>query len=242
MAAGVLVACAATAPDAAEARGRPGCAVPGAAQAAVPGWARQRRMTVLVDSVLLGAIPGLRRAMPCRRIGVRGRPAVMLGAIEREVRGGRRVAPLVVVGVGYNTLWERGRRRFAHWSELFDGNARRLLATLRRKGARQIVWVTLRQPNRRLVGPHAWGELGRYSWYFPYVNERLRLLDRRYDDVILADWRAAANRRGVTYDSIHVNTRGADLMGRTIEHAINDEARRQARRDRTPDPIRESPA
>jgi hypothetical protein len=45
---------------------------------------------------------------------------------------------------------------------------------------------------------------------------------------VLANWTKAADRRGVTYDSIHCNSRGALLMGRTIKRTINAEARHQA--------------
>ena len=103
--------------------------------------------------------------------------------------------------------------------------------TLKRLGAKQIVWVKLREPNARTVPPGARGELSQYSWYFPYVNARLKRIARARRDVVLANWTAASNRRGVTYDSIHCNTRGALLMGRTIKRAILAEARHQVRAD-----------
>jgi hypothetical protein len=87
--------------------------------------------------------------------------------------------------------------------------------------------VTLREPTRRTVPPQAQGELGQYSWYFPYVNERLRRLDRRRDDLVLADWAAASDRPGLTYDSIHLNPSGGALMARTIWRTVSREARRQ---------------
>jgi hypothetical protein len=148
------------------------------------------------------------------------------------------VPKLVVVALGYNSLWERGRKRYGLWSRRFDHEALALLGTLRRLGARQFVWVTLRQPNASIVPPGSLGELRQYAWYFPYVNERLRRLARRRDDVVLADWATASNRRGVTYDTIHLNSAGAALMATTIKHAITDEATRQtalARRDSWPD-------
>jgi hypothetical protein len=200
--------------------------------ASLPGWGTKRRMTVLVDSVLLGGAPALRRAMPCWRISVRGRPALMMRIAERELRAGRRVAPLVVVGLGYNSLWERGRRHHRRWAARFDGEATRLLRTLHRRGAAEIVWVTLREPRPWTVPPRARSELGLYSWYFGYVNERLRRLDRRRGDLILAPWRAVSRRTGLTYDSIHLNPRGARVMARTIRNAIRNEARRQVRRRR----------
>lgn len=196
-----------------------------------PGWLKQRRATVLVDSVLLSGIRPLRARRPCWRLAVRGRPALMVRLAEQDLRAaGRRVGRLVIVGLGYNSLWERGRRRYAHWAGRFDREARRLLRTLRRLGARQFVWVTLREPTPRTVPPHARDELGQYSWYFPYVNERLRRLDRRADDLVLADWAAASKRPGLTYDSIHLNVEGGRLMARTIWEAVSRAARRQARR------------
>lgn len=201
-----------------------------AADPSRPYWARQRNVTVLVDSVLLSGKSKLRSVMACRRIGIRGRPALMLPAADRQLRAsGRRVAPLVVVGIGYNTLWERNRRRYDFWAARFDREAAQLLQTLRRLGARQIVWVTLREPKARYLTPLGRSELREYSWYFPYTNERLRALDRARDDVVLADWAAVSDRRGLTYDSIHLTVKGGVLMARTIRAAIEAEAARQAR-------------
>jgi hypothetical protein len=160
---------------------------------------------------------------------MQGRPALMIGVAAGELRGrGLRVGRLVIVGLGYNSLWERGRRRYGVWAKRFDDEARLLLRTLRRLGARQVVWVTLREPTPRTVPPHAVGELGQYSWYFPYVNERLRRLDRRRDDLVLADWAKASDRPGVTYDTIHLNPSGAALMAKTTWKTVSREARRQA--------------
>jgi hypothetical protein len=197
--------------------------------AALPYWARQRKMTVLVDSVLLGGGPQLRAARPCWRVHLRGRPALMIRVAERELRARHpRVAPLVVIGLGYNSLWERHRRHYRQWATRFDGEALRLLRTLRHLGARQFVWVTLRHPTRATVPAAGRRELSLYAWYFPYVNERLRRLDRRRKDLVLADWEAVSRRRGLTYDSIHLNQRGARLMARTIRASIYAEAKRQA--------------
>jgi hypothetical protein len=197
---------------------------------AMASWATPRRATVLVDSVLLSAWDGIRRAMPCWRFAKRGRPALMIRIAEAELRAARRrVSPLVVVGIGYNSLWERNRRNYGRWAARFDGEARKLVETLRNLGAQQIVWVTLREPTARIVPPAGMAEMRRYAWYFPYVNARLRRLATSRRDVALANWTRAADRPGITYDSIHVNTRGALLMGRTIKRAINAEARRQAR-------------
>ncbi len=209
---------------------RKGCQLRPGKLRALPSWVRPRRATVLVDSVLLGGVPALRERRRCWGVRMYGRPALMIRIAEQELRQrGARVGRLVIVGLGYNSLWERGRRRYGVWAKRFDGEARKLLRTLRRLGAREVVWVTLREPTARTVPPHAADELGQYSWYFPYVNERLRRLDRRRDDLVLADWAKASDRRGVTYDSIHLNPEGAALMARTIWGTVSSEARRQAK-------------
>jgi hypothetical protein len=226
----VLAAGATSAP--ADRRGQ-ACRLGGPDEIRRPPWARAQRATVLVDSVLLGAAPTVRATRPCWRVSVRGRPALMVGLAQRALRArGRRVAPLAIVGLGYNSLWERGGRRFAHWAARFDREAISLIRTLRHRGARQIVWVTLREPTAAMVPPAGLGQLRRYSYYFPWVNQRLRRLARRRRDVVLADWRAASDRRGLTYDAIHTNTRGSRVMARTIWGAVSREARRQASRRR----------
>jgi hypothetical protein len=195
-----------------------------------PYWRRQLRMTVLVDSVLLSGKRAITAAHGCHPIGWRGKPAWMIKHAAAEIgSSGRRVAPLVVIGIGYNSLFQRHRRRYDYWARRWDREAAWLLRTLRRKGARQFVWVMLREPTPRTVPSHAVGELRYYSWYFPYVNERLRRLDRRRKDLVLANWAKVGDRPGITYDSIHLNTTGGRLMGRLIHRTIDREARRQAR-------------
>lgn len=205
----------------------------------MPRWLRPRRATLLVDSVLLGAVPAVRARRPCWRIGVRGRPALMVDDAARQLRArGRRVAPLVVVGLGYNSLWERDRRNYSKWATRFDRHASVLVRTLRGLGARQIVWVTLRELRPGLVPPGGRDQFARYAWYFPYVNNRLRRLDRRRRDVAIAKWHNAADRPGLTYDAIHTNTRGSRVMSRIIWRRVSREARRQgrARRQRNRSP------
>jgi hypothetical protein len=187
-------------------------------------------MTVLVDSVLLSGRRAIRAHNRCSRIGLRGRPAWMLKEAAAEIGAGRRrVAPLVVIGIGYNSLFQRNRRGYDRWARRWDREAASLLRALRRKGAKQFVWVMLREPTRRTVPRSAVGELRQYSWYFPYVNERLRLLDGRRRDLVLADWAAVGDRPGITYDSIHLNAKGGRLMGRLINRTIRRETQRQAR-------------
>jgi hypothetical protein len=192
-----------------------------------PRWLTARRQTVLVDSVLLGGKLALREAFRRWQLRFIGEPAIMLPAMEERIAARRRVARLVVLGVGYNSIWERHRRNYGTWSRKFDSEARSLLSTLRRKGAEQFVWVTLRDARRSLIPSSALWQYDRYAWYFPYVNQRLRRLDRRRDDLVLARWDEVSNRTGLTYDAIHLNPEGAALMARTIEAAIRAEGRTQ---------------
>ena len=192
-------------------------------------WLTARRQIVLADSVLLGGTAALREHLERWRIKVIGWPAVMLPAMKERVAARRSVARLVVLGIGYNSIWERRRRNYSLWARKFDREARGLLATLRRKGARQFVWVTLRDARRRVIPRDALWQHDRYAWYFPYVNERLRRLDRRRDDLVLAPWDKVSDRRGLTYDAIHLNPEGAALMARTIKETIRAEGRRQTK-------------
>jgi hypothetical protein len=137
------------------------------------------------------------------------------------------VAPVAVIGLGYNSSWERGRVHYKFWAGKFDRDAVRLLRALRRRGARQFVWVTAREPTKRVTPRSSWEELPRL-WYLRYVNERLRRLDRQRDDLVLADWNAASKRRGLTYDALHLKPKGAKLMVTTIRSAIDAESRRQS--------------
>jgi hypothetical protein len=183
-------------------------------------------MTVVTDSVLLGGAPALRAVRPCWHVTTIGRPFLDMPDARRAVSH-RKVAPVAVIGLGYNSSWERDRLHYSFWADHFDRDAQRLLSTLRRRGAKQFIWVTVRQPTKRTAPRKAWGELP-LAWYLRYVNERLRRLDRSRDDLVLADWNAASKRRGLTYDAIHVNPRGARLMAHTIRAAISRESQRQA--------------
>jgi len=194
-----------------------------------PDWYVKRRATVLVDSVLLGGMDAVRRTLPLWKIAQVGHPAVMIRILNEDLReSGRRVAPLVIVGIGYNSLWERDRRNYRIWASEFDRQAKALLATLKRAGAEQFVWVTLRHARRAVIPESALGQFDQYAWYFPYVNERLKRLDGLRGDLALANWAAVSNKPGLTYDAIHLNLKGAALMGRTIKSAIEEAAKAEA--------------
>jgi hypothetical protein len=209
-------------------------AAPVAARAAIPrpvaaakarpelDRAQTKTVTLLTDSVTLGAATALRAALPGRHLQVLGKPALMVDqAAARYLPAGRRVGSVVVVGLGYNSLWERNRVHFSTWASQFDRQADALLAELRARGAKKIVWVTLRDPAPSVVTRSGLYQYAHYAWFFPYVNARLQALARRQSDVSLADWAAVSDRAGLTYDLIHLDPAGAQLMAHVIARAVN---------------------
>jgi hypothetical protein len=183
-----------------------------------PSW--PARLTFLTDSVGLGSITALRETMLRWRVRIVGEPALMLDDAAAQLRRDVSLDPVVVVALGYNSLWRRNRVDYDIFASAFDEDAERLLRAIRRKGGRKIVWVTLREATRPNVPPEGKEQHATYAWYFPYVNERLDRLARRNGDVVLADWAAISNRRGITYDAFHLDPDGALLYSRLIRRAV----------------------
>ena len=185
-----------------------------------PAWARARRATILVDSVLLGGVPAL--GLRGWRTASLGRPAIMLPAAEQQIRAGGRWRRWRS-SASATTRSGSGTAQLPTWAAAFDRQARALVEALRARGAPDRVGDTARCRARRDPLRGLW-QFDAYAWYFPYVNERLRRLDRARDDLVLAEWDRVSKRTGVTYDAIHVNPRGASLMARTIHAAIDGAA------------------
>ncbi len=146
---------------------------------------------MLSDSVVLSG----KAAIPARfsdwTVEIDGKAALMLKAANERLRArGKPVGSVAVMAIGYNSLWEKDRRNYDRWAAQFDKQADELLVTLKDLGAKKVVWVTLREPTAETVPAKAVKELSQYSWYFPYVNERLRALAERHPEVALADWTA----------------------------------------------------
>ena len=184
-----------------------------------PSW--PKTATVLADSVLLSAqnsiVPRFEDAG--WQVDYVGKPAIMLPAMEERIDAMPSVGSVVVVGVGYNSLWERDRAGYDRWAKKFDDEAESLVQALRDKGAKKIVWVTLRTVDEGNVPEGSRGQYEKYNWFFPYVNERLDALAERHPDIALADWAAVSNESELTYDSMHPNTEGSVLMANVIAAA-----------------------
>ncbi|MFM7068540.1 MAG: hypothetical protein ACKOYM_03675 [Actinomycetes bacterium] len=183
------------------------------------GWPKS--LTLITDSVGLGARQALPAALPGWKVDVRGRPAVMMKVISAELRAQRQpVGAVTVIAVGYNSLWGRDRANFDAWSKKFDREADELVATVRKLGAKKVVWVTLREPIDAVIPPDALAAANKYRWYFGYVNERLTALAQRDPALALADWSAVSSTTpGLTYDAIHLRPVGARLYSETVKAA-----------------------
>ena len=186
-----------------------------------------KRLVVVTDSVLLGATPTLAKSLSDWQVTVVGRSAMMLrDAVEALRQQPGATAPVVVVGLGHNSAWEKDRRNFVRWSATFDKSVGDVLTLLRQRGAQKIVWLTLRECMAELMPKtdDSRAQYREWCWWFPYVNERLRAIKQQHPDMALADWTTVARRAGITYDSIHVNVQGAQLMTALIRVAIGIDA------------------
>ena len=99
-----------------------------------PAW--PKTATLLTDSVALGAADAIRAALPRWQVEVLGKPALMVKqAVPLYLPPDHHVGSVVVVGLGYNSLWENNRKNFTTWADVFDSEADRLVADLRARGA-----------------------------------------------------------------------------------------------------------
>ena len=183
-----------------------------------PHW--PRTLTLLSDSVTLGLSESLPAALPGWKVEVLGRPALMVKQVVPEFLNARSVGSVVVIGLAYNSLFEKDRKNYARWSELWDRGAERLLSELKACGAKKLLWVTLREPSPELVTDAGRDQYRQYAWFFPYVNERIRALAARHPELGLADWQAVSNVPDITKDLIHLNTAGVALMTSTITRGV----------------------
>ena len=133
-------------------------------------------VTVLGDSV----IHGIRNMIAKDLSGFgwdvdfRGKPAIMVKQMRAELeQSAKPVGSLVVIGVGYNSLWERNRKNYDSWAKIWDRDADALLETLRKLGAKRFVWITLREPSVENVPVKERWQYDKYAWFYPYTNEQL---------------------------------------------------------------------
>ncbi len=69
-----------------------------------PAW--PKRIVIIADSVMLSAKPAVIRSLPDWQVKFEGRPALMISkAVEEMRRRSVQFPPIVVVALGYNSLW-----------------------------------------------------------------------------------------------------------------------------------------
>ena len=185
-----------------------------------PTW--PKTLTLVTDSVGLGAKDALPKSLPDWKVDVRGRPALMMNVANKELKAqAQPVGSVAVVALGYNSLWGRDRANYDAWAKKFDREADEVVATLRGLGAKKVVWVTLREPTDAIIPPEALAAANKYRWFFGYANERIAALAQRDPGVAVADWKAVASTRpGLTYDAIHLRPVGAQLYSETVKSAV----------------------
>ena len=183
-----------------------------------PNW--PKTLTVLTDSVALVLGNPLRAALPGWSVVVRGRPALMVNQAVSEFLAHKNVGSIVVVGLGYNSQFEKERKHAERWSALWNYRAEHLLTSLAQRGAKKVVWLTLREPSLAVVTAKGRAQYDLYAWFFPYVNELIRGLAERHPEVVIADWASVSNVADVTTDLIHLNGAGSKLMSELIARAV----------------------
>jgi hypothetical protein len=173
------------------------------------------RLFVIADSVLLGNKDGFNASFAdWDGINVRGFPGIFTekGA---EIAGiyADEVDDVAIVGLGYNyPYWDPPR---------FDRSIDLTMKTLTDAGAKHVVWVTMREVRQDEIGPASWELIKVIAPYYPEANGHLRDAQKRWPQLVIADWAALAHQRNVTYDAIHLNTRGQSLMGALIRDTVD---------------------
>ncbi len=181
----------------------------------------EQRVVVVSDSVGLGAATALPLAFPPGwDVNVIGTPAHFVEMLESiHVRPQLASNPQmfgdhVVIAAGYNyPYWDPAR---------FDRSIDSMIATLSANGVEHVYWVTLREVKPQFVSASAWNQVQPYYWYFPTVNDHLRRAVERHPQLTLIDWAAAADRPGITYDAIHLNTVGAAAYSALVAATVQD--------------------
>jgi hypothetical protein len=177
---------------------------------------RAQRIFMVSDSVGIGAESALRAALPGTQFTLVGKPGQFVETLAASY-----VAPqpaslfgdIAIVAGGYN---------FPYWDPpRFDRSVDLMVSTLLAKGVRHVLWVTLRELKPQYMSGAAWRQAQSYAFYLPTVNEHLRRALARHPQLSLVDWAAIADRPGLTYDAIHLNTAGAGEYARIVKDGLD---------------------
>jgi hypothetical protein len=189
--------------------------------------AAAQRVYMVTDSVGLGAKNAVPGAFPADwQVTVDGTPALFVEQLEsKHVRVQMATNPGVfgdyaVVAGGYN---------YPYWDpDRFDRSIDGIIRAFEEAGVKYVFWVTLREIKPEFITASAWNQVQPYYWYFPTVNDHLRAAVARHPNLSLIDWAAIADRPGLTYDAIHLNTSGAAEYAANIARVVMSAASRLA--------------
>jgi len=169
------------------------------------------RVTVIGDSIMASFdyVPSATRELGkgidlrsdnavCRRLVAascpngRSTPATALDVVRAS---GRSLGRVVVINVGYND-----------WSAVYDVD--RVLRALHAAGVRQVIWVTLR-------------EASPYASLYARSNARIRTADRKWRNLVVADWNAhSRDRPWFRSDGLHLTAAGAMGLARLLRPLV----------------------
>lgn len=178
-----------------------------------------KRVYVVSDSVGLGARSAIPAAFPPDwQVTVDGTPALFVEQLlSKHVQPREASSPAVfgdyaVVAGGYNyPYWDPAR---------FDRSIDAMVDNLVAHGVRHVFWVTLREVKPQYISAGAWNQVQPYFWYFPTVNQHLRAALDRHPQLSLVDWASVADRPGLTYDAIHLNSYGAGQYASLVADTV----------------------
>ncbi|MGH9134239.1 MAG: hypothetical protein ACRDZZ_09910, partial [Ilumatobacteraceae bacterium] len=221
----LIVTAAVTATATLAAVGGSATAEPAPERAEVPEIAPpDRRVYMVADSVGLGARGALPDAFPADwQVVLDGTPALFVEQLESKYV---RAAPDYLIG-DYGVV--AGGYNYPYWDpERFDRSIDSIVRAFEERGVEHVFWVTLREVKPEYITPGAWSQVQPYYWYFPTVNDHLEQAVERHPNLTLIDWAAVADRPGITYDAIHLNTTGSALYSSLIRAAIDNVSHRVA--------------
>jgi hypothetical protein len=183
------------------------------------------RVFMVSDSVGLGAVNAVPAAFPSDwDVTVEGTPALFVEQLEsKHVRTRMAETPSIigdfaVIAGGYNyPYWDPAR---------FDRSIDSIVAAFGQAGVKHVFWVTLREVKPEFITASAWTQAQPFAWYLPIVNVHLRAAVARHPNLSLIDWAAIADRPGLTYDAIHLNSFGAAEYAANISRVVMSTANR----------------
>ena len=183
-----------------------------------------KRVYIVADSVGLGARGALPDAFPSDwQVVLDGTPALFVERLESKYV---RAVPQSLLG-DYGVI--AGGYNYPYWDpERFDRSIDSIIRAFAERGVKHVFWVTLREVKPQYITAGAWSQVQPYYWYFPTVNDHLERALDRHPNLTLIDWAAVADRSGITYDAIHLNTTGAQLYSSLVRQAVDAATHRVA--------------